>query len=243
VSEWSLLDYVPRPDFDSQVLGNEQALEKPFAPNITTFNWQLTIQGLSYRASFPTDYLSISVLLGHILLALGHTIWLLYRRQSSGCWDTITELVTLAQNSRPAHKVLKNTSTGIKYLGTFAKVGKIRVVREDNLENEHTTSPVPHIELVFREGKNPREEGHLPRSEHKTARVSSIKTWPLIRRKAAVSTRDSGAGSRHGVSSSQTLLLRPLKGNGQNPEDSDYVSCREVAVEDFERVHPDQLYD
>ena len=243
-SEWSPLDYNPRPDFDRQVLGYGLALEKPFAPNITTVNWYLTIQGFSYRASLSTDYLSVSVLLSHIVLALGHTVWLIYRRQSSACWDTITELVTLAQNSHPAHAVLKNTSAGIKCIGTFAKVAKVRVVRETDLENEEpTTAPPTHVELVFRESKDLWERRHWPISEDEIALVSSVATWPLSRKKAAASALDIGAESQqHSASSSQALLLRQLKENGRKSENSDHVSWREMAVEDFEIVHPGQLY-
>ena len=64
----------------------------------------------------------------------------------------------------------------------FAKVAKIRVAREADLENRHTISPLPHVELIFRECKNHGGERHLPRSEHKTAQVYSITTWSLIRR-------------------------------------------------------------
>jgi hypothetical protein len=140
------------------LLGSGQTLEKPLTPNITTFNWQLTIQGLSYKASLLIDYLSISVLLGHIILAIGDALWFLYKRQSSGCWDTITELVTLAQNSRPAYAVLKNTSTGIKCIETFAKVVKIRVVKDGDFgSEEHPTGLSTHVELVFSEGKELQE--------------------------------------------------------------------------------------
>jgi hypothetical protein len=242
VPEWSLLDYVPRPDFNKSLLGSGQALERPPTLNITTFNWRLTIQGLSYKASLSTDYLSISVLLGHIVLAMAHTLWLLYKRQSSGCWDTITELVTLAQNSRPAHAVLKNTSTGIKCIGTFAKVTKVRVVRGSDLNEEHPTRPPTHVELVFSEGREPPEETRWLISENETAHVSSVATWPSVRNDVAASGLDIGIESLHSASSSQVFLLQPLKGNGNKSNNSVHITHQEAAMDDLEMVYPDQLY-
>jgi hypothetical protein len=241
VPVWSLLDYVQRPDFNRSLLGSGQALEQPPTPNITTFNWRLTIQGLSYRAGLSADYLSISVLLGHIILATAHTLWLLWKKKSSGCWDTITELVTLAQNPRPAHTVLENTSTGIKCIGTFAKVATVHVVRDSDLNEEHPTPP-PHVELVFSEGREPQEETRCLVSENDTAHVSSVATWPLMPKNAAASLLDISAESLHSASSPQAFLLQPLKGNGNgnNSNNSVDITHQEVAMDD--RIYDNQFY-
>lgn len=240
---WSLLDYSPQPDFENQILTTGQALKKPSAPNITTFDWRIIIKGFSYKASSSTDYLSISVLVGHIILALAHTFWLISKRQSSGCWDTITELVTLAQNSGPAHSVLRNTSTGIKCKRTFAQVAKVRVVRRRNLEEEEpeTTSPA-RVEIVFYENKNSLEEDYWPTSEEETVHVSSSATWPLAQREAAASSAHCRATPEHSISSSRALLLPSLRGIERRSDGSVYGSHGGPILKDFDIVHPDRLY-
>lgn len=63
------------------------------------------------------DYLCVVVLLIHILIAICHTIWVIVFNQSSEAWDTIPELVALAQKSPPPpESVLRNTCAGIRTL-------------------------------------------------------------------------------------------------------------------------------
>jgi len=242
VSEWSLLDYKQRSDFNEQILGNGHPLETGLSPNLTTFHWDFTIQGLAYRATLSTDYLAICVLLGHTLLAVAHTIWLLCKRQSSGCWDTITELLTLAQNSSPAHKKLKNTSAGIKCLGTFSKVAKVRVVRNPASDNEELTNPSPtHVELIFSEGNSMEQDCPHPESESEASHISSPVTWPGVGKKARVSALGVG-GSPNSVSSSRAMLLRPLRGKGHRSKQSVCTSALEMNLDILDEVRPDKLY-
>ena len=119
-STWTLLDYNKTINFGHQLLKGGNALEKPTLANLTKQRMSITMTGYSYKARNITDYLSMAVLFIHILFAFGHVTQLLLTGHSSGCWDTITELLALMHRSRPAPKVLKNTCAGIKELATYA---------------------------------------------------------------------------------------------------------------------------
>lgn len=100
---------------------------------------QQTVTGFGYQASGPSDYLCILVLLVHLFLAFGHTIYVLgFTRRTSGCWDTFSELMTLAQQSAPTKRALRNTCAGIERSGLYSKGVRIRVskLNDDHLELE-----------------------------------------------------------------------------------------------------------
>lgn len=84
------------------------------------------LAGYAYKASRVTDYLSIGVLLLHLIVALGHTLYLLLTRYSSASWDTVEELVVLAHVSRTDTRDLRNTSAGIKRFSTMALNTRVR---------------------------------------------------------------------------------------------------------------------
>ncbi|MCJ1389676.1 hypothetical protein MMC18_002533 [Xylographa bjoerkii] len=153
LSSWTILDYNKTTDFQSQLLCGGMPLEQPVGVELITNRASIQISGYSYKASLFTDYLSISILLIYILLALYHAVEIVFTRRASACWDTITELLALMQNSRPATLALKNTCAGIKELSTYAKVAIIRVTQPSAATS---ATPIPHIEVIFR------EEEHIP---------------------------------------------------------------------------------
>ncbi|KAI1439706.1 hypothetical protein F5Y02DRAFT_423722 [Annulohypoxylon stygium] len=125
-SEWSLMNYNKLPDFRSRIISGTDILETPKDPNYTKFRVEITIQGLSYYAHLISDYLSIAVLLIHIVLALGHIVYVLRTCQSSVSWSTITELVVLAYISRPVAAALDNVSAGIECMKAYRQVVIVR---------------------------------------------------------------------------------------------------------------------
>lgn len=85
------------------------------------------------------DYFCVVVLLLHAVLALGYTLIVVWRKETSEGWDTIPELVALSQKSAPPQgDVLKNTCAGIR---TFRTMGKIARVETVPAENGCLTSP------------------------------------------------------------------------------------------------------
>ncbi|KAL8658345.1 MAG: hypothetical protein Q9202_007581 [Teloschistes flavicans] len=128
----------------SDVLPNTESIRLPNHVSNTTCQIRVdfSISGLSYRLTI-VQKLSMAVLLLHIMIATAHVVWILWRGESSGCWDSIAEMLVLAQNSRPAFIALGNTAAGIKHSHTFAEQVTIRPTRASN-DSQHD-----HLEMIY----------------------------------------------------------------------------------------------
>jgi len=138
--------YNQKPHFASQLLLGREALYPPpdlATSNYTRFNMTQTITGYAYKAQAITDWLAVTVLLIHLVFALGHTIYAVTTGRTSECWDTLPELLALAQQSRPSNKALKNTSAGISRIQTFKQRARVRPSTED----------IKHLEIFFDDDK------------------------------------------------------------------------------------------
>ncbi|KAL8922296.1 MAG: hypothetical protein Q9208_005266 [Pyrenodesmia sp. 3 TL-2023] len=137
------------------------------------------IGGLSYQLTI-VQKLAAAVLLLHILIALVHSGWIILGTgESSGCWDSVIELVVLAQNSRPASSALRNTAAGIKRSSTFAKKVTIRSTKAFSAQPDH-------LELIYDEEEVSSDHGEgLELHEYSTVnailqpkRIVHPSTWP-----------------------------------------------------------------
>ena len=141
----ALAGYKRSVDFKSRILNGQNALEKPSiaADQFTTLRITMKISGFAFRPSLAGS-LAMAVLIAHMLLAAAHIIWLaIFTKQTSGCWTLVTELVTLAFNSRSHNSYLENTGAGIEYGSTIGQVARIRArCHSDN-------SVEDRVELVF----------------------------------------------------------------------------------------------
>ena len=149
ITSWLVQNYtnVLNDDGLSSILlrGGQQVLLPAFPANqFTRLKTKEHFYGYCYNSSSISDYLAIAVIVTHLVVAVSHTIWILCRRETSGCWDTVAELVALGQNSRPALPMLSNPCVGIKEPRTSAHVARIRVVKTGNGLDDH-------LELVFEE--------------------------------------------------------------------------------------------
>ena len=113
ITSWVVQNYtnVLNDDSLSSILlrGGQQVLLPAFPANqFTKSKTKEHIFGYCYKSSSISDYLAVAVIVTHLVVAVSHTIWILCRRETSGCWDTVAELVPLAQNSRPALPMLSN---------------------------------------------------------------------------------------------------------------------------------------
>ena len=88
----------------------------------------VTVSGLGYRLYSTAYYLAATVLLAHVLLASCHVAWVLYSRDTSNGWDSITDVIILALGSRPPNAGLHNTTVGIERYKTLQNLIQIRVV-------------------------------------------------------------------------------------------------------------------
>ncbi|RMJ19459.1 hypothetical protein CDV36_000883 [Fusarium kuroshium] len=113
---WSLLDYTKPPDFNERLVAGKTALQRPSGTEFTSFFTSISINGIAYKANSATDHLAIAVLLAHIALVLGYSVYLVYTRRSSDAWDSVMEMLILAYNSQPTSHALRNTSAGIRSL-------------------------------------------------------------------------------------------------------------------------------
>ncbi|XXH00741.1 hypothetical protein Hte_007091 [Hypoxylon texense] len=212
-SEWSLMDYNKRPDSYSRFLGGTDALEPPQGFDYTTFEAEIHLEGLTYQAQSITDYLSIAVLLVHIILALGHIIYVFQAHQSSGSWGTITELLILAYGSRPVSSALRNVSAGIKCIKTYRKVAIVRAANlvrstRDKLDGDHK-----HAELVLLADDGVKANP----VDSSVERNNRRNTWPLMSSQLT-SSIELSKYSR--PTSSTTALLTPRNPRSRS-EDSD----------------------
>ncbi|KIW68939.1 hypothetical protein PV04_04850 [Phialophora macrospora] len=143
-SEWPFSMFDPLPDFDKRIIDGRDALQAPSQPqtDITTLRLRMEITGFALKRSLE-GALAMVVLLAHIILATGHIIFVMVKRQSSDSWDSISELVALAQNSRPSYIALANTAAGITQRRTYGRLARIRAKPTmDQSDNDH-------VELIF----------------------------------------------------------------------------------------------
>ena len=141
---WTLASSQWSPNHRYNLLRGGNALQKP-SGNFTTLTMSVIITGYSFLASEMTDYLSIAVLCAHAIIALISVVGIVWKRNSSGCWDTFTEVLVLAQNSRPATRALMNTCAGIGTPKTYSRKAEVRATSKDGNDEGKSN----HLELIF----------------------------------------------------------------------------------------------
>jgi hypothetical protein len=127
-SDWTLVTYDKTSDFDTAILQNQNTLKPPDIPSndVTKLRVEMTITGYAYKSSLVKN-LSMVILFAHLCLAIAHTAWILWTKQTSNSWNSFTEIFALAQNSPPAPNALENSGAGIDRFSTYAKKARIRV--------------------------------------------------------------------------------------------------------------------
>ena len=243
-SSWTLADYGKRTDYNDLILqGEKGAIDIPdvLPDPSNTLNVRFSISGLSYRLTL-VQKLAMVVLVLHMAAALVHTTWTLYRRESSGCWDSVTEILVLAQNSRPAYNTLRNTAAGIECSSTFAKKMTIRPTKLPDSEN------ADHLEFLYEEEEihqqTAKELMQVEHSQHSNTGRQSIHeaftaaessslgvarsgTWPASRRPSAVSALVLSGPMADEHNSTPSTPLLATHPDLQQPADSRVrVNCR-----------------
>ncbi|KAL8856826.1 MAG: hypothetical protein Q9178_006543 [Gyalolechia marmorata] len=184
---WRPAGFTKTEDFDDAVLRGRKAVQLPATGNTTELPVKFSISGLSYRLTV-VQFLAMAVLVLHILIALAHVGWILMKRESSGCWDSVIELLVLAQNSRPAPTALMNTAAGIKFSMTFSKQVAIRSRTDDHLELVYEEeNVVKDREMVVFHKNDDNDVDHGRRASHPSI-------WPL--RRQASRTPSTGSTSQ-----------------------------------------------
>ena len=92
----------------------------------------------AYRARTATDYVSISVLVLYVIIAISHASYNTARRRSSGAWENFEDFVALPLNFRQPD-ALANTCGGVERVETRTLNAKIVVVGGGNETEARTT--------------------------------------------------------------------------------------------------------
>jgi hypothetical protein len=129
----NILNYRHAENWKARIIRGKEAYLRPDVAekDTTAFVMKQTITGYAYLVQSITDYLALAVLLIHLAIALGHTVLMLVTRTSSGCWDTVPELLAVAQQSEPSKVALQNTATGVYRMRTFGQRARMRVATSD----------------------------------------------------------------------------------------------------------------
>ncbi|KAG8158525.1 hypothetical protein KVR01_011647 [Diaporthe batatas] len=225
--DWDLLNFNKQPDFTNKILSGGPALEKPTGVPLTTFRTTIILNGLLYRASSVTDCLALGILIAHILIALGHTMHLILYRKSSASWDTISEFLALAHNSRPSKKALRNASAGIRTKKPFSKIAHVRAVTMEKGTTAEAAADMlatDRAELIFVESddEDVSDDQHDPIENESTQSVAgesailllpnpqvvATRTWPLwSNHQETPFKQDSGNAHARNISTSSTKPL------------------------------------
>jgi hypothetical protein len=116
------------------------------------FPLRYTVSGFGYGPNVTTVRISLIILFIYCALTIAHIAWSLGTGVSSSAWDSISEIVALAINSRPAHE-LQNTCAGIRSTQVFKK--KVRVASTDWPSKSNGSM---HLELLFPSGEGDHSE-------------------------------------------------------------------------------------
>ena len=223
--QWTLNDYNMASDFQDQLFSKGSPLIKPSFTPLRTNRVEITITGYSYQAGTITDYLAIAVLLIHALMAIIHTVNVIITRQSSGCWDSVTELLALALNSRRATTALPNTCAGIRELDTYGKIAVVRAIKPlgDNIpDNRLATAGT--VEMLFEDNRDTEPQ----------------ELQQLLRRSVAGSREPSQSIERKDV---LNIIERPRADSGSTVAHSRFVSSDyNIKSEIVERIRADEVY-
>jgi hypothetical protein len=167
-SHWPLSWYAPLPDFEQQILGGRTAFKAPeaSASDIVKLHMKMTITGFALQQSL-SGYLAMGVLSIHMIMATAHVIWVICNKRTSSSFSSVSELIALAQNSKPAHDTLANTSSGIDRSATFSHLARIRVCSQPGrLQSDR-------VELIFE-----KMDGHARSRTTSTSPVSGPQAVP-----------------------------------------------------------------
>jgi len=174
-AKWSLASYNREPNFDQRIVRGQSSLVKPNATSrgVTEIEIKMRITGFAYQASLA-QYLAMTVLLGHMILALSHTVWVTWRRKTSDSWDSMSKIITLAQNSSPSFHALNNTSAGIDRAKTYSRKAKIRTTESSGIYGGD------HVELVFNECPTQDETVERASDDIPLNQPQHYSTWPVV---------------------------------------------------------------
>ena len=135
--QWELKTPPRASDYYALLLRNnpphDAVLPPPANSDYVKLRMRVEVVGYAWYASGVSDYLATAVVLIYMLMALAHTVWVFTKGVTSSSWDTVTELLALALRS-PESDALRGSGAGIERLGTYGRLTKLRVIKDEQGE-------------------------------------------------------------------------------------------------------------
>ncbi|KAH7184831.1 uncharacterized protein B0J16DRAFT_398325, partial [Fusarium flagelliforme] len=118
---------------------------------------QMELHGYAMSAESWFDFFCIAVLLTHTVIALSHSVWVVWHRRTSDAWENITEVLTLGLNSdRPGETGedgLENTSAGIRTWVPTNQIGWVEAI-DGNTSTSTALDRPEELQLRFGRGRH-----------------------------------------------------------------------------------------
>lgn len=99
----------------------------------TETQFHLLRNGYGWQLEGATMWLAVAILLIQAIIGLAHIVSIWINKTSSRSWQSMTELLALAMNSKPSER-LQGTSAGIEGAQPFREMVIIREAEPDHLE-------------------------------------------------------------------------------------------------------------
>ena len=135
--QWELKTPPKASDYYALLLSNNPThnavLSPPANSDYVKLRMRVEVVGYAWYASGVSDYLATAVVLIYMLMALAHTTWVVTKGVTSSSWDTVTELLALALQSLESD-ALRGSGAGIERLGTYGRLAKLRVIKDEQGE-------------------------------------------------------------------------------------------------------------
>ena len=132
--QWELKTPPKASDYYASLLSNkphhEAVLPPPANSDYVKLRMRVEVVGYAWYASGFSDYVATTVVVIYMLMALTHTVWVFTKGVTSSSWDTVTELLALALRSPDSH-LLRGSGAGIERLGTYGRLTRLKVVKEE----------------------------------------------------------------------------------------------------------------
>ncbi|KAK9423291.1 hypothetical protein SUNI508_04185 [Seiridium unicorne] len=137
---WSIANETMARNF-VHVGGPTEIFAMPAYPesNLTRREMVATFTGYVMAVQDGFDYFCVILLSMHAVIAISYTLWVLWKQEIIEAWDTIPEMLALAQTSPPPQDgSLENTCAGIRNLRTMGRIVSIERSSEgkDGCETE-----------------------------------------------------------------------------------------------------------
>ncbi|RNJ60512.1 hypothetical protein D7B24_007435 [Verticillium nonalfalfae] len=133
------------------------------ANDMVSVKLQMILPGYAMSARGWFDRLCMAILMAHAVIALGHTLWVLWHGETSDAWESMTELIALSlESDRPSsinEPGLSNTSAGVRTWAPLKEVGWVEAIDQPVVATAGG-SPVPGKHLQLRFGKSRTMDHH-----------------------------------------------------------------------------------